>query len=246
MPKRRIARSARCSESGSGIFTRALPKNPSVRPSEATAACEPFSSAALRALAASLLVMPSSWASPGGAQVTSAAQKQATMAVLMKAKLIVALAVVAIAAGAAALRPTDAAPQVSFATLSGEALATSDLRGKVLLVNFWSTSCVVCLREMPRMVETYKKFAPRGYEMIAVAMSYDHPNQVADFAQRRALPFKVAVDGSGEIAKGFGNVRVNPTTYLIDRQGRIVKRYLGEPDWGEFHTLVEKALDDPA
>jgi len=168
------------------------------------------------------------------------------MAVLMKAKLIVALAVVAIAAGAAAMLRPDAAPQVRFATLSGEALATSELRGKVLLVNFWSTSCVVCLREMPRMVETYKKFAPRGYEMIAVAMSYDHPNQVAEFAQRRALPFKVALDGGGDIARSFGDIRVTPTTFLIDRRGRIVKRYRGEPDWGEFHALIEKALRDPA
>jgi peroxiredoxin len=168
------------------------------------------------------------------------------MALLMKAKLIVALAVVAIAAAAAAWMRPAAAPQVRFATLSGEALATSDLRGKVVLVNFWATSCVVCVREMPRMVETYKKFAPRGYEMIAVAMSYDHPNQVADFVQRRALPFKVALDGSGEVARGFGDIRVTPTSFLIDRRGRVVKRYLGEPDWGEFHALVEKALAEPA
>ena len=96
------------------------------------------------------------------------------------------------------------------------------------------------------MAETYKKFAPRGYEMIAVAMSYDHPNQVADFTRRSDLPFKVAVDGTGEIARGFGNVRVTPTTFLIDKRGRIIKQYLGEPDWAQFHALVEKALADPA
>ena len=69
---------------------------------------------------------------------------------------------------------------------------------------------------------------------------------LAAVVQRRALPFKVALDGSGAVARSFGNVRVTPTTFLIDRQGRIVKHYLGEPDWGEFHALVEKALDDPA
>ena len=165
----------------------------------------------------------------------------------MKIKLIAGLAAVAIAVGAVAfLQRPAAAPEVKYATLSGETLATSDMRGKVLLVNFWATSCVACVKEMPRMVETYKKFAPRGYEMIAVAMSYDHPNQVAEFAQRRALPFRVAVDGSGDIARGFGNVRVTPTAFLIDRRGRIVKQYLGEPDWGELHALVQKALDDPA
>ena len=96
------------------------------------------------------------------------------------------------------------------------------------------------------MVQTYRKFAPRGYDMVAVAMSYDHPNQVAEFAQRRGLPFKVAIDGSGEVAKRFGNVRATPTSFLIDRRGRILKRYLGEPDWAEFHALLDKVLDEPA
>jgi peroxiredoxin len=149
------------------------------------------------------------------------------------------------AAGAALLRPAQA-PQVGFVMLSGEKLATSALRGKVVLVNFWATSCVPCVREMPNMVEAYEKFAPRGYETIAVAMSYDHPNAVADFAQRRALPFKVALDGDGSLARSFGNVRVTPTSFLIDRQGRIVKRFVGEPQWAELHALVEKALGAPA
>lgn len=165
----------------------------------------------------------------------------------MKMKLIVALAAVAIsiAAGAALMQRT-AAPEVMFATLSGESLATSSLRGKVVLVNFWATTCASCVKEMPKMAATWKKFAPRGYEMIAVAMSYDHPNQVAQFAQKRALPFKVALDGDGAIARGFGEVRVTPTSFLIDRQGRILKRYVGEPDWAELYALVEKALSDPA
>jgi peroxiredoxin len=165
----------------------------------------------------------------------------------MRKKLIAALAIVAISLGAAAaLLQRAVAPEVHFATLSGERLATSSLRGKVLLVNFWATSCASCVKEMPMMAATYRKFAPRGYEMIAVAMSYDHPNQVADFAQTRALPFKVAVDGDGAIARGFGNVRVTPSSFLIDKQGRIVKQYVGEPDWASFYSLVEKALSDPA
>ena len=92
------------------------------------------------------------------------------------------------------------------------------------------------------MVDTYRKFAPRGYEMVAVAVQSDHPNNVAAFAQKRALPFKVALDGDGDIAKRFGRVRITPTSFLIDRNGRVLKEYVGEPDWAEFHALVEKAL----
>ena len=166
----------------------------------------------------------------------------------MQKKLIVAVAAVAIAAGAAvAVLTRDApAPDVRFVTLSGQNLAMAELRGKVVLVNFWATSCVACVEEMPQMIEAWKKFSPRGYETIAVAMSYDNPNLVADFAQKRALPFQVALDGNGAVARGFGDVSVTPTTFLLDRRGRIVKRYLGEPDWREFHALVERILADPA
>jgi peroxiredoxin len=167
----------------------------------------------------------------------------------MKTGIIVGLVALAlgVAASFAFQRGGDAAaPEVRFATLSGRSFATSDLRGKVVLVNFWATSCVVCVKEMPRMVETYKKYAPRGYEMVAVAMSYDHPNQVAEFANSRGLPFQVALDTDGAIAKSFGDIRVTPTTFVLDKQGRVLKRYLGEPDWAEFHDLLDKALRDPA
>ncbi|MGH8705219.1 MAG: TlpA disulfide reductase family protein [Burkholderiales bacterium] len=164
-----------------------------------------------------------------------------------RGKIIAAVVALAIAAGAAtAFLTRNAAPEVRFATLGGEKLSTSDLRGKVVLVNFWATSCVTCVKEMPKLIETHLRYAPRGYETLAVAMSYDHPNQVAEFARSRALPFKIALDTSGEIAKRFGEVRVTPTTFLIDRRGRILKQYLGEPDWAEFHALLERALADPA
>jgi peroxiredoxin len=170
------------------------------------------------------------------------------MAALMKNIIIVGcVALVLGAAASLALLPREKmAPEVRFATLAGERFATSELRGKVVLVNFWATSCAVCVEEMPKMVDTYLKYAPRGYEMVAVAMSYDHPNQVAAFAKGRALPFKVALDLDGAIAKGFGDVRVTPTTFVLDRRGRVLKQYLGEPDWAEFHRLLDKALGDPA
>jgi len=161
----------------------------------------------------------------------------------MKLKILVA--VVALAAGiaaAVAFSPRSAAPEVRFATLSGEQFSTSDLRGKVVLVNFWATWCADCIKEMPRMIDTYRKFSPRGYEMVAVAVQSDHPNAVAAFTQKRALPFKVALDGDGDIARQFGRVRLTPTSFLIDKNGRVLKEYVGEPDWAEFHALVEKAL----
>jgi peroxiredoxin len=159
-------------------------------------------------------------------------------------KLISLVAVVAIAAGATfAWWQRAPAPQAQFIALAGSNFSTADLRGKVVLVNFWATTCVTCVAEMPKMVETWKRFAPHGYEMVAVAMSYDHPNAVAEFAQRRALPFRVALDTGGAVARAFGDVRVTPTTFLLDRRGRIVATYIGEPDWEDLYARIDRALE---
>lgn len=166
----------------------------------------------------------------------------------MKAKIIVGLAVtayalVALAAAAAFvfLKPASV-HNVRFSALSGETFSTSELRGKVVLVNFWATYCGSCIAEMPKFVESHKKFAARGYETVAVAVRQDNPERVAQFAAGHDLPFKIALDSSGDAARQFGNVRLTPTTFLIDRQGRVLRRYIGEPNWAEFHQLVEKAL----
>lgn len=136
----------------------------------------------------------------------------------------------------------DQAPEVSFTTLQGERLSTASLRGKVVMVNFWATSCSSCVQEMPQMVETYDKYKDRGLEFVAVAMNYDPAEYVKNFAETRKLPFKVARDETGAAAQAFGDVRMTPTTFVIDRNGRILKRYLGPPDFSELHKLLEGAL----
>ncbi len=136
----------------------------------------------------------------------------------------------------------EAAPAVTFKTLNGEQFTTESLKGKVVLVNFWATSCSTCIAEMPELVDTYKKFSGRGLELVAVAMSYDPPNYVLNYAETRELPFKVALDTDGSAAKSFGDVKLTPTTFLIDKEGNIVKRYVGKPEFPALHQLLEKSL----
>jgi peroxiredoxin len=167
----------------------------------------------------------------------------------MRANIIVGLGAAAIAVAAVAaiaavamLTLLKPAPEVRFTALSGETFSTSELRGKVVLVNFWATYCASCVKEMPHLVDIHNRFAPRGYETVAVAVRHDNPGRVAQFAATRALPFKVALDSSGQLAKDFGNVRLTPSSFLIDKQGRVLRRYVGEPNWAEFHRLVEREL----
>jgi peroxiredoxin len=134
------------------------------------------------------------------------------------------------------------APNVAYTLLDGSKSTTEQLRGKVVLVNFWATDCTTCVKEMPNIVATHEKYKARGYETLAVAMSYDPPAYVINFAETRKLPFGVAIDNTGAIARSFGQVQLTPTSVLIDKHGQIVKRYVGEPDFVALHQLVEKLL----
>jgi peroxiredoxin len=164
-----------------------------------------------------------------------------------RARWIALAAVLAVVAVAAyfAMGTSRRAPEATFTLLSGQKISTGDLKGKVYLVNFWATDCTTCVQEMPNMVKTYDRFKGRGLEFVAVAMQYDAPMYVMNFSQTRKLPFKVAMD-DGSAAKQFGNVQMTPTTFVVDRNGHILKRYVGEPQFAELDQLLDKALGSSA
>jgi thiol-disulfide isomerase/thioredoxin len=155
----------------------------------------------------------------------------------------IVLALVALAAGVYAgwSRPVSP-PEVNFIGLHGDRFTMASLKGKVVLVNFWATSCTVCVSEMPKLVQTHQKYRARGLETVAVAMSYDPPDHVFAFAQQNKLPFRVTLDIFGRALQAFGGIRGTPTTFLVDRSGRIVQRFEGEPDFARLGELIEKEL----
>lgn len=136
----------------------------------------------------------------------------------------------------------DVVPESRFVLLDGSAYSSADFKGRVTLVNFWATSCVTCVAEMPELIATHNKYQAQGYDTVAVAMQYDPPQYVVNFAQTRQLPFKVAVDNTGALAKSWGDVQLTPTTYVVNKRGEIVKRYVGAPDFVALHKLIEKLL----
>jgi len=157
--------------------------------------------------------------------------------------LLIAAAVLAIVGALAyALMDKPGAPAATFTTLEGKPIALADLRGKVVLVNFWATSCPGCIKEMPGMVETYTQYKDRGFEIVAVAMSYDPPNYVLSFVNTRQLPFPVALDVDGAHARAFGNVQLTPTSFIIGKDGRILEQKLGEIDFVRLKALLDKEL----
>ena len=141
---------------------------------------------------------------------------------------------------------TGPAPESTMVLLDGTKHSTAAMKGKVTLVNFWATSCTTCVAEMPQMIATYNQFKAQGFDAVAVAMSYDPPSYVVNFAQTRALPFKVAIDNTGAVAKAWGDVKLTPTTYLVNKRGDIVKRYVGTPDFAAMAQLITKLLAEKA
>ncbi|WP_394778343.1 TlpA family protein disulfide reductase [Undibacterium sp.] len=156
--------------------------------------------------------------------------------------VIAAIALVTLGVVFFSLSNKQQAPDVTFTNLKGEKISSQSLRGKVVMVNFWATSCETCVAEMPHMIETYNKYNKQGLEFVAVAMDGDPPNYVVNYTETRKLPFDVALDLQGKLAKAFGDVKMTPTTFVIDKHGNILKRYLGQPSFPELHQLLDKAL----
>lgn len=157
--------------------------------------------------------------------------------------LLIALVVLAVLGALAyALMEKPQAPTATFTTLEGKQMTLADLRGKVVLVNFWATSCPGCVREMPDLIETYNRYKDKGFVVVAVAMSYDPPNYVANFAKTRQLPFPVALDVNGEHARAFGDVQLTPTSFLIGKDGSVLEQTLGDLDFTKLHARLDKDL----
>ena len=135
--------------------------------------------------------------------------------------LLVAAAVLAIAGALVyALMEKPAAPASTFTTLEGKTLSL----------------------DQHDLIQTYNQYKDRGFVIVAVAMSYDPPNYVANFAKTRQLPFPVALDVNGEHAHAFGDVQVTPTSFLIGKDGRIIEQKLGDVDFNQRKALLDKEL----
>jgi peroxiredoxin len=158
-------------------------------------------------------------------------------------KLVVPVAILAILAfvGFTYSRNMQA-PEVTFTTIEGKKISMSELKGKVILVNFWSTDCAACVREMPDLVKTYNANKSKNFEVIAVAMPYDPPAQVLNYATQKSLPFPVMHDGFGEITDNFGGVHLTPTTYIFDKQGKRLFYTVGALDFTSLNQLLDKVL----
>ena len=153
---------------------------------------------------------------------------------------IIVIAILAFLALQLSNKPT--APDVQFNTIDGKQISMASLKNQVVLVNFWATDCPGCIKEMPQLISTYKQYHQKGFEIIAVAMPYDPPAQVLNYATHKSLPFPVMHDGLGVITRKFGKVNLTPTAFIYDKQGRLLQHTIGELDFNALQQLLNKEL----
>ena len=136
----------------------------------------------------------------------------------------------------------DRFPPISISTIDGRSFDPATMEGRPLLVTFWSTTCLVCLREMPDLEALYRRLSPRGFEIIAVSMPWDPPGEVVRLARSRELPYPVALDVDGAVARAFGDVSATPTHVLIDPGGAIAFRRAGALDFPGLDRRIQSML----
>ncbi len=134
-------------------------------------------------------------------------------------------------------------PEIVVTSITGEAIKLYQDKNNFTIINFWATDCPGCVKEMPGLTNIYNQLKGQGLQIIAVSMSYDPPNQVLNFTQKNKIPFPVVLDVDGQIARSFGDIRLTPTSILIDKNGKIIDKVIGELDFNKLNALLKKHLN---
>jgi cytochrome c biogenesis protein CcmG, thiol:disulfide interchange protein DsbE len=161
-------------------------------------------------------------------------------AVLIALSTLLALSPMAARMGFGLSEPRSV-PDVGFADLKGKTIALSEFRGKVVLINFWGTWCEPCLEEIPELIRLSHHYKDRGLEVIGLAVDSGGSEDIRKFMADHGIDYVVLI-GDLSVVKSQFHVLGFPTSLLIDRVGKIRKRYFGPQTMEIFRKDVELLL----
>jgi thiol-disulfide isomerase/thioredoxin len=118
------------------------------------------------------------------------------------------------------------APEFNLQDVRGGSFNSSELKGKVVVVDFWATWCDPCIKEIPKYKELREKLTEKGVEILGITMESGSIDEVRPEVARLEIPYPVVM-GTDAVADGFGGLIAFPTTFVVDRDGKIYKKYLG-------------------
>ena len=133
------------------------------------------------------------------------------------------------------------APDFSLASVDGQTLKLSDYRGKAVLLNFWATWCEPCKIEMPWFVQLQQQYGPQGLQVLGVAMDDTDPKDIKEFAEKMGVNYPIVV-GKEAVGDQYGGIPYLPSTFYIDREGKVVDRVFGLVSRSEIEDNIKKAL----
>jgi thiol-disulfide isomerase/thioredoxin len=135
-------------------------------------------------------------------------------------------------------RKASDVPQFSFTSLEGKTVAMKDFSNKVLIVDFWATWCGPCREEIPHLNELYSELKSKGLEIVGISMDTDGTDGVKDFVREFRIQYPIVM-GDEKVAESFGGIIGLPTTFIIDRDGKIAKKYIGLPPADDMTKRVK-------
>ena len=133
------------------------------------------------------------------------------------------------------------APEFELKDASGKVVRLADYKGKVVLLDFWATWCGPCAIEIPWFVEFQRKYKDQGFEVLGISMDDDGWKAVTPFVAAKKINYRV-VQGSDSTADLYGGVEALPTTFVIDRDGRIASVHIGLSSKKDFEDAIENLL----
>ncbi len=133
------------------------------------------------------------------------------------------------------------APDFTLPAVDGSMVSISDYSGKVILVDFWATWCPPCQEMIPVLSKLHKKYADKGLVILGVSLDRDGLDVLGPFVHEKMIPYKVVM-GDNRISNAFGGVSTIPTLFIVDREGRLVRKLTGYHTYGQLEEQVKRYL----
>ena len=126
--------------------------------------------------------------------------------------------------------------EINLSDPHGQPVNLADFRGKIVFINFWTTWCLACVIEMPSMEKLHQQFKDKAFVMLAINLQ-ESASTVIEFFREYKLTFTALMDTTGDVGAGLG-IRAIPTTFILDKEGRLIGKALGPREWDGRHSIA--------